>query len=236
MRSLGIGFLDLFEGWPVHTIQNISLFHGTFRENINNITSGGFEPSSSEDNYLGAGVYFFDSEYFAISWMFSKDACLRAPIQKRLNGIDLTGEELNKIIRIFKNRYGVIITKISNIRYLDLDNFKIKEMFNEIYEYFYTNCNTEEIFDTTIYDFLFKKMGLQKKYDMVVLTTNLYKLTNKEGFRNKAPQALIPYRIYCIKNMEKIETVSEHIINENHMDTYIRFMALRKGHFGDKYG
>jgi len=159
--------------------------------------------------------------------MFNKDPCLRVPMQKRLNGIDLTAKELNKISKIFQIRYGIISTKIDNIRYLDLDNFKVKEMFNEVYEHFYKNSNTGEIFDTTIYDFLFK-MGLQEKYDMVVLTTNLYKLTNKEGFRNKAPQALIPYRIYCIKNMEKIKNLSEHTINENHMDTYIRFMALRE--------
>jgi len=66
MSVLGVGLLNLFEGWPVHTIENISLFHGTFHENINKITSDGFKPSSSKDNYLGAGVYFFDSEYFAV--------------------------------------------------------------------------------------------------------------------------------------------------------------------------
>jgi len=228
MSGLSITELNLFEGFPIHNIQNISLFHGTSHENINSIVSCGFTPSSSKDNYLGAGVYFFDSENFAILWMFDKHPCLRIPIQKRLNGIDLTDEELNEVVKIFQIRNGIIITKINDISCLDLDNFKIKEMFNEIYEYFYANCNTEEIFDTTIYEFLFEKMGLQRKYDMVVLTTNLYKLTNKEGFRNKAPQALIPYRIYCIKNMEKIETVSEYVINKNHMDTYIRFMALRK--------
>jgi hypothetical protein len=169
------------------------------RENISSIVSNGFRSSSSDGNYLGAGVYFFDSEYFAIGWMFDEDECLSPFIQK-LNENELANGELTEIVTKFRDRCGVINSKIVDISYLDMDNFKIKEMFNEVYEYLYKSCNTEEIFDTTIYEFLFEKMGFREKFDMVVLTTNLHKLTKKEGFRNKAPQALIPYRIYCIKN------------------------------------
>ena len=228
MPDLCLELSNFFEGCPVHNIQSISLFHGTSHENITKIMSGSFKPSSSKDHYLGAGVYFFDSENFAVRWMFNEDPCLRTPIQKILNETDLTDEELTEIITIFQTRHGVINTKIDDIRYLDMDNFKVKELFNEIYERLYNRCSTEELFDTTIYDFLFEKMGFQEKFDMVVLTTNLYKLTNKEGFRNKAPQALIPYRIYCVKNMEKIENFSEYVINKDHMDTCIRFMALKE--------
>ena len=219
---------NLFESCPVHSIRNVSLFHGTSRKNIANIVSDGFNPSSNSDHYLGSGVYFFDSENFAIWWMFNEDKCLKIPIQKILDEIELIDDELTEIVTIFQTQNGVISSKITDINYLDMDNFKVKEMFNEIYEYLYNSCNTENIFDTTIYEFLFEKMNFREKFDMVVLTTNLYKLTDKKGFRNKAPQALIPYRIYCIKNMEKIENISEHVISEEHMDTCIRFMALKE--------
>ncbi|MCL2141331.1 MAG: hypothetical protein FWH46_00390, partial [Methanimicrococcus sp.] len=170
---------NLFDGCPIHNIQNITLFHGTSRKDIKKIVSEGFKPSSSEDNYLGSGVYFFDSENFAIWWKFKNDQCLSHPMQKIFDENELTDKELNEIMTRFQTQYGVINTKITDIRYLGMDNFKIKEMFNEIYECLYNKCNTKEIFDTTIYEFLFEKMNFREKFDMVVLTTNLYKLTNK---------------------------------------------------------
>ncbi|MDV0444757.1 hypothetical protein MmiAt1_02940 [Methanimicrococcus sp. At1] len=220
-------FSNLFDDCPVSVIRDISLFHGTSRENVDKIVSEGFKPSISEDNYLGAGVYFYDSEFFAIWWKFNGDPCLKIPVQKMSSGIDLTDGELNELISRFQSQHGVIVAKMTDINYLDMDNFKIKEMFNEIYENLYKICNADTIFYTTVYDYLFEKMNLQDKYDMVVLTSNLYKLTNKPNFRNKAPQALIPYRIYCVKNFKKIGIVSEYTINEKHIDTFIRFLTLR---------
>ncbi|WNY28880.1 hypothetical protein MmiEs2_10930 [Methanimicrococcus stummii] len=221
-------FSNLFDDCPVSVIRDISLFHGTSRENIDKIVSEGFKSSSSEDNYLGAGVYFYDSEFFAIWWKFNSDSYLKGPIQKISVGVDLTDDELNELIAAFQAQYGVIVAEMTDVSYLDMDNFKVKEMFNEVYENLYDICNTDKIFYTTVYDYLFEKMNFQDKYDMVVLTANLYKLTNKPNFRNKAPQALIPYRIYCLKNYEKIKTVSEYVINKKHMDTFIRFVTLRK--------
>ncbi|MBZ3935872.1 hypothetical protein [Methanimicrococcus blatticola] len=219
--------IDLTNAFSLTTVNNLSLFHGTDREHVRNIVSGGFLPSTSEI-YLGEGVYFFDGECFSILWKFQRDECLAKPIKTLLGEEDLTEDELNQLLAVFLEKYAVLSVKMDNLNMLDMDNFKHKEMFDIIYEEFYKKSSLESIFETSIYNTMFVKMGLNNMFDGVILTTNLYKLTDNEPFKDYAPQAIIPYRIYCIKKLDKIATVCECSLDEIHIDTSLRLMVLRR--------
>ncbi|MCL2549997.1 MAG: hypothetical protein FWE78_03565 [Methanimicrococcus sp.] len=220
--------LDFSNAFSLMTIKNVPLFHGTYREFVDSIMSKGFIPSQEDRNYLGGGIYFYDGENFSVWWRFKDEECIKKPIEALMNEEDLENEKLTKLLSSFLEKYAVMTFKVDSLNLLDMDNFKNKEMFDKLYKKFYQKSFQNKIFETTVYDTLFEKMGLKNKFDGIILTTNLYKLLSIDPYRNFVPQAIIPYRIYCIKNLDKTMNTFECRINTTHIDTCLRFMALKE--------
>lgn len=221
------------DSFSVNTISHIPMFHGTHREYVASIIESGFNLSVGSDQYLGVGVYFFDNENFAIWWRLKSEASIIEPIQKLIDGESLTENQLLILLDEFLYKFGVINVTFENVKILDLDNFKHKELFDKIYEKCYEKSSKKEIFETAVYDIMFEEMGFKKIFDGIILTTNLYKLIDIPIMKDIVPQAIIPYRIYCIKNSDKINNPCECSINGEHIDNCLRFMALRKRAFKD---
>lgn len=217
----------LLELFSKMTFQNTILYHGTARDSIKEILENGFVPSTGKKNYLGDGVYFYDSEIFAIWWRFKNERASKKATENLLKKNKLREEELEELILRFNEKNGIIASKFESITCLDMDNFKNKEIFNQIYQFIYGNEPSEEIFETTIYNIMFEELDLKNKFDMIVLTTNFHKLPANPNYKNKAPQANIPYRIYCVKKSDKITNMFESLVNKEQMDTYLNFMILK---------
>jgi len=221
-------FFDFSNAFSLMTIKNVPLFHGTYREFVDSILTNGFIPSQEDGNYLGAGIYFYDGETLSVWWRFKDEDCITDPVKALMNEEDLENKALNGLLSSFLEKYAVMTFKIDSLNLLDMDNFKNKEMFDKLYETFYQRTFQNKIFETAVYDVMFEKMGLKNKFDGIVFTTNLYKLLNIEPYRNFVPQAIIPYRIYCIKNLDKIMNTVERRIKINHIDSCLRFMTLKE--------
>ncbi|MCL2862589.1 MAG: hypothetical protein FWE54_00590 [Methanimicrococcus sp.] len=220
--------LDFSDAFSLMTIKNVPLFHGTYREFVGSIMSKGFIPSQEDKNYLGGGIYFYDGDMFSIWWRFKDEECIKRPLETLMDDEDLENEELTELTSLFSEKYGVMTFEANSLNLLDMDNFMNKEMFDKLYTKFYQKSFQNKIFETTVYDFLFEKMGLKKKFDGIILTTNLYKLLNIDPYRNFVPQAIIPYRIYCIKNSDITINTFEYMIDTTDMDTCLRFMVLKE--------
>ncbi|MCL2141509.1 MAG: hypothetical protein FWH46_01320 [Methanimicrococcus sp.] len=227
-ENTGVTEYDNIDSFSVNTIEYIPMFHGTYRESVDAIISAGFQLSEGSKQHLGKGIYFFDSENFAIWWKFKSEKSIDAPIEKLINGINLTQEQLYVLLDEFLYKFGVIRTTLHDVKILDLDNVRHKELFNKIYEKCYEKSSKDRIFETTIYDIMFEKMGFNKRFDGLALTENLFKRRDIPYLNRIAPQSIIPYRVYCIKNVNKIDNCCECLINTEHIDNCLRYIALRK--------
>jgi hypothetical protein len=81
----------------------------------------------------------------------------------------------------------------------------MNDVIGEIYWTFYEKDPfRDEKFKPKIYDVLFEKFDLKKRYDAITLTSNILKKSHFSSVPN--PMNITPYKIFCIKN--------KHVINE----------------------
>jgi hypothetical protein len=213
---------------PLSISYNLTLYHGTLRETVENIIENGFVESMREDLHLGSGVYFYENEYLAIRWELYKDKpkIFKEIVDKKNKGEQLSINEVNDLIRYFNNEHGVVSTKLNHLKCLDLDNKKVKDMVEEIYWTFYEkNPLGKEKFKSNIYDTLFEKFDLKKRYDAITLTSNILKTSYCSTVPN--PINITPYKVFCIKNKHMIKKCFEFEIDENCMKKCINNHILK---------
>jgi hypothetical protein len=204
---------------PVSILNNITLYHGTNRGAIENIIKNGFVESMRNDLYLGFGVYFYENEYLAMRWGLQKNKpkILKEAIDKKDKGEKLSIKDINDLIQCFNDEHGVVLTKLDRLRCLDLGNKKVKDVLGEAYQVLYTKKPLEGgRFKSRIYDTLFEKFDLQKRYDAITLTSNILKTSYNPGIPN--PINITPYKIFCVKNKHVIKECFEFEIDENCMN------------------
>ncbi|MFW6016888.1 MAG: hypothetical protein ACOCRK_10660 [bacterium] len=116
-------------------------YHGTDKKNVKSILQNGFYHSSKEDEWLGAGVYFFEKDIFqAINW------CTRAKVKEIDNPavieVDIKTDSLIDLTLTCHYNYLMKLSKEihkeyrKRLRSNDLNGEKLtsKHIFNILYQ------------------------------------------------------------------------------------------------------
>ncbi|WNY25270.1 hypothetical protein [Methanolapillus millepedarum] len=223
-NSNGAGFgFDEIENNPVQ-YYNGFLYHGTKKIHAQDILENNFKISTGEELHLGKGVYFYDNETFAAWWMLRK-TYYKMPnekLKKYISESDLSICE--EMYNIFKEEFGIIIVKIENAGYLDLDNTNNKILFFKIFTEFMSK-RTQYFSNAAIYDQILKLIAPETKFDMVGFTTNIYELNKTQKIQKvKLPQDLVLYKIYCVKSIEILKKRKELNITRENIENCLNFM------------
>ncbi|WP_338098745.1 hypothetical protein [Methanolapillus africanus] len=211
------------------------LYHGTTKENAAKILQDNFTVSTKSSLHLGKGVYFFDNEMYAVWWM------IRGDISKKIETIaceknaesDIDSDFCREIHKYFEMKFGVISVVFQDIRYLDLDNPKNKEIVAKAYKKFQQkNEMKTELKDFSIYDYLYDHSAVMNQYDMFVLTTNFYKFGNRHDLNRFHLD--MPYKIYCVKNTGLFQNKTKVYISLEIIRKCLKFMILKEKIYGKR--
>jgi hypothetical protein len=171
-------------------------YHGTTNNCIDSIKRLGFIPSIKDNEWLGMGIYFFEDDFHAFKWCVDK---YRKQYSDKF------------YIEDFKNKMGILKSDIiiQSDRIFDLDKIEYRSVFEHIVKKLsdIEECR-DKIIDNPnvtcfVIDHMFRKIGLENKYDVV---KNTFKI-NFENYKRekiKIRSAVSQVQI-CVKNKEVIK-------------------------------
>lgn len=200
----------LHEG--IRLICKLTGYHGTTKENAENILNSGYKLSQKSNLWLGDGIYFFIEDIFSFKWCLS--------LHK--NKIDkYNKEDIIDKMAILKSE-----VQIEEERLLDFTLLSGQILFDKAYKRmkesslkFKEKLNNGKNVERLVINYMFNEMNYIKKYDAI---KQMYRLDrdNYKGILHESVRGIPQYQI-CIKNVNII-TKSECIDFKYKYDEYIK--------------
>jgi len=188
--------------WWMMSYVRMTLYHGTKRENAENIVKHQYmKPSRGDRHWLGDGVYFFDHDFHAYHWV-----CMEYLKINKCSFINVNYQKVFDEYCILKAKI-----KVKKERIFDLDNpefwITYKDICDEILKKY--PKRDRKISDGVFINIMFEEMGFSEDYDIVKYTFQF----PKHGYSGREYYTRIksvPQTQICVKNPEVIKEIEYH--------------------------